>query len=352
MTEKDYIKDFEEMFDLGSKNDRNEQSEEYGYSSESDDDFETLAKEISGEIEELDDKGISIKGDVPEIVTKVSLESKSTEDDVFLDKDDNELEADVISKKFGEGLDKIEEDMQQGWDKKDKKIEEKVGERIRGGDQVEWSFNSPAPMWDSFYAQKRLLIQSHMIGAQVEYEKWLNEMSEARVDISSEIFDQELMVKQMEEVQQHRERMKFIAIRVNNQYFMFKKFEEMLRGFLAKVQYVKPQIKQEGFIMEHMQDVVLYLSRLDALHDSVIKVEKTLAGAFDVLSRKVTISMELSPAERQLRKEDYQNRKNNLSVAENKQEVNDDLDGFDDLPTGAKVEPGKVKVGAIKWEEI
>ena len=215
---------------------------------------------------------------------------------------------------------------------------------------------SQSSMYNGFYSKKRDFLFKYMVGGQIEYKRWTRELEEATVIIRGEVFDHQLIIDQMEEVQMHRERVKAIQVRVNNQYYTFKRFVEMMRGFLSRVEYLKPVIRQEGLIMEHMRDLELYFARLEALHDSATKTEKTLAAAFDTLSRKCTICMELKPAERM----DI-NKSVNISQSNTKyipkKEVSiraksSDFDEFDDLPVNAKVAPVDHKVGAIGWGDI
>ena len=157
----------------------------------------------------------------------------------------------------------------------------------------------------------------------------------------------------MEQVQQFRNRVKYIGVRVNNQYFLFDRFIILLRGYLARVQYLKPVLKQEGLILEHLGDIELYFERLRALHKSVGDSEKNLAAAYEMLSRKVTICMELPPAERYERPSSYNSKFSNFQekkVVVEKSSV--DLKSFDDLPDNAQAGQKEQKVGKIGWGDI
>jgi len=88
-------------------------------------------------------------------------------------------------------------------------------------------------------------------------------LEEAQVDVITEVFDQQVIIRQMEEVQQFRNRVKYIGVRVNNQHFLFKRFTPLLRGYLSRIQYLKPVLKQDGLVLEHMGDIEMYFERLN-----------------------------------------------------------------------------------------
>lgn len=351
------VSEFDKMFDLEpSVNvDDNEQAEEYAHSSESDEPFDQLAKEMSDQIKSIDDKGADIAPDHPKDIInsicgneKKSCSSDDVEEDMFAD----DLipappEAAPTPPEVASTLPEVasalpEEEIIMGTEKKGMK-----------SDNVEWMLDSPSAMYNSLYIKKKELLFKHMVGGQVEYTRWMDELAEAKVDIRGEIFDNQLIIRQMEEVQQNRERVKYIQIRVNNQYYMFKRYIEMMRGFLARIEYIKPVSKQEGLIMEHMRDIELYYTRLEALHDSANKTEKTLGAAFDTLSRKATICMELKPAERRERQDaapEEVSSRTSYPVAEKIRY--EKFDEYDDLPSNAQAVPLDHKVGQIGWGEI
>ncbi len=350
MAEKE-LEEFEEMFGLTStKTDDSDQAEEYGHSTEPDEPFEEIVEEMSNEIKDMKDKGFEMeetKKEAQEIIEEICEKGSDRsehkdEDDIFdsLPQDDSKQEEDWNN---------IEEEPEpESEETTSSNLEQ---ETVSNDDKIKWLFKSPSAMYDNFYKAKEKLIFEYMVGGQVEYTRWINELANAEVKIKSEVFDQQITLDQMEEVQQHRERVKYISIRVNNQYYMFKRFIEIMRGFLAKIQYIKPQIKQEGLIFEHMRDLELYYTRLEALHDSALKAEKSLAAAFDTLSRKVSICMELRPVDRYEKKERPVERREERPIIR-KEEDNSDLDIFDELPSNASTRPKKLKTGEIGWDEF
>ena len=399
VNEKD-IEEFEDMFDLSSdKNDEeNDQTEEYGHSTESIEPFESLAKEVSEKIQESDHKGSSVTGvkvfdhaltdkevaevckedphdiiksvcsdgdvdiivqeKVEEIEEKVEEATDNPDDDFFDELPVQEKPAkkeEAPEDPVDDSEDEIGSTPVEGSHSKTPPPKVDYGEIGSGDDKIEWMLESPSAMYNSFYQRKRDLLFKYMVGGQIEYKRWTQELEEAKVTIKGEVFDHQLIIDQMEAVQQHRERVKAIHVRVNNQYFTFKRFVEMMRGFMARTEYLKPVIRQEGLIMEHMRDVELYYARLEALHDSATKTEKMLAAAFDTLSRKCTICMELKPSERvELKSEGsaYTPPAYTPPKAPPAREKSSEFDKFDDLPSNAQAAPIGHKVGAIGWGDI
>lgn len=361
MTDQDTLKEFEKMFELDSVGDSG-QSEEYGHSTDSDESFDDLEKEMSGKISELEDKGASVEKEDPhDIIMDVASREESEEpdekddpEDIFDSDDDfdsiDETEKKEIVKETAEAIAQYHEEKENENESDDTFHND--GFKIID-DKIQWALESPSSMYDNFYRQKKIFLDNCVckVGGQVEYSRWTKELEEAEVDVVSEVFDQQVMIDKMEEVQQFRNRVKYIGVRVNNQYYAFERFISLLRGYLAKVQYLKPVLKQDGLILEHMGDIELYFERLRALHSSVSITEKNLAAAYEMLSRKVTICMELPPAERYEKPSQKSSYVSKLA-AQKQAEANEALDDFDDLPMNAKAGPREHRPGKISWGEI
>ena len=385
--EKD-IEWFDDVFDLSpdKKDDENEQTEEYGHGTGSSDSFEDLAKEMSEDIQKGEDKGHGLSGeDTHDIIEAVCSKGEVDEISEIVEEaladlansaHESKMEEEMaIKEEFSDNPDDVDDFFDKLPDQKEvvEEIVEPVvkseeitapnsatigpppvvdyGDVGDGNDKIEWMLESPSSMYESFYAKKRNLLFKYMVGGQMEYKRWTQELEDARVIIKGEVFDHELIIRQMEAVQQHRERVKSIHVRVNNQYFTFKRFVEMMKGSLARIEYLKPVIRQEGLIMEHMRDLELYYARLEALHDSATKTEKTLEKAFDTLSRKCTICMELKAPERV----DLKSKSTSYTppaYTPPVREKSSEFDEFDDLPSNAQAAPIGHKVGVIGWGEV
>lgn len=271
-----------------------------------------------------------------------------------------DLSKDEIKSKSEESKPESEESKPESLNDKEENTIDKVGvenKLITEDGDVKWSLESPSAMYDSFYEQKKRVLESCLAGGQVEYNLWSRELEEAQVNVVTEVFDQQVIINQMEAVQQFRNRVKYLGVRINNQYFLFDRFVPLLRGYLARIQYLKPVLKQEGLILEHMGDIEMYFERLRGLHKSVADTEKNLAAAYDMLSRKVTICMELPPVERRGKPESKTDKyehygiKNNIETPQSHpQSAN--LSDFDNLPLGATAGAEEKKSGATGWDTL
>jgi hypothetical protein len=381
MTNRDTIKEFEAMFDLVSDKEEGEQSEEYGYSHGVEESFGDLENDMKQEIQQLKEKGAELevkkeKENPHDIIRDVSantvVEEKKPVEDMFDDFDElpeqphkeeaiegtKETEAEEVVVFAPETVAEVEIEEVETVEEPVVKVSEAedvfIDKIENNDDKIKWSLKSLSSMYDSFYRKKREFLNNYMVGGEIEYLEWTKELEEAQVDVITEVFDQQVIIKQMEEIQQYRDRVKYIGVRVNNQYFLFDRFIELLRGSLARIQYLKPVLKQDGLIFEHMWDIELYFQRLKALHNSVVSTEKNLAAAYEMLSRKVTICMELPPAERYSKKSEYRSKfaVPSIPIPDSEKEVNTDLDGFDDLPTDAKAGPKENISGPCEWGDL
>ncbi len=435
MTEKDTLKEFEDMFDLSSANDSEDQAEEYGNSAETEEPFEELIKDVKQDLEDAPEKGSAIEVEDPHDIVKDVSSKEPEEDDIQViqethEEDDIKViqdiqeeekvvstiigemdfdtlpEQEISKKEVMEEINEVHDQMahipnketEETFEKTDKgedletipldadggvsgfinyvrpedlpAISESlesssldnfsvdIGSMI-DGDKTKWGLESNSIMYEPFYKQKKRMLEICLVGGQIEYSGWTKELEEAQVDVVTEVFDQQVIIHQMEDVQKFRNRVKYIGVRVNNQYFLFKRFTPLLRGYLARIQYLKPVLKQDGLVLEHMGDIEMYFERLEGLHKSVADTENNLAAAYEMLSRKVTICMELPPVERY----DKARAKSTQSKFEyiEKHDVKPDVvepcklegfDDFDDLPTGAKAGPKDMTVGKIGWNDF
>jgi hypothetical protein len=400
MTE-DTLKEFEEMFNLGpSKDSDDQQAEEYGNSMDAEEPFNELVQEVSEDIQSTSDTGTAlevenphdmIKGimaesenyteQVPEVIEpepepEPEPEKKeSTEIDMFDDFDsipEDELKEvkeepkevkEEPKEEISEEVKEVVSDMSDFHEEIKQKEEEVVEETqidqisvesssMMDGDKIKWSLKSPSAMYESFYRQKKNVLDSCLAGGQIEFSLWSKELEDASVDVVTEVFDQQVIIKQMEAVQQFRNRVKYIGVRVNNQYFLFDRFAPLLRGYLARIQYIKPALKQDGLVLEHMGDIEFYFERLRSLHKSVADAEKNLAAAYEMLSRKVTICMELPPAERYSKPEHKDSGMKYHYEKEKSFQASEELRDFDDLPVDATAGPEEKKSGAVGWDSL
>jgi len=248
--------------------------------------FESLINSVSDSIKDMDD-GKDLGG----VEESDSLDIPVKKDE----KDEKDEEPNVLPSPPEPLFSKVESEPDINAVEKIKDSSREL--RIVDG-KIEWMTDSPSGLYDSFYRKKKEIIKSFLIGGQLPFDEWVKELLECNVDTTSEVFDSVKYVKQMDEIQQMRQRVKNIQLKCNNQYFILERFIGLIRGSLARIQYLKPQAKQNGLIYEHLKDIELYFSKLKTLFNSSHEVMKTLDGAYDSLSRKATITMPLKSGDR------------------------------------------------------
>ena len=288
MANKEAIDDFVNMFDVENKNIEKEEEKE------SQESFSSLVDELSEDISLLDKKKSKTSKKIPQ------KEEIVEEKEVLNNNEKKEI-------KFVNG-------------------------------EIQWLLKSPTKLYDKFYQRKKELIEEFTKGGHLPFERWTVELLDCNVNTQSEVFDNKIYVRQMGQIQQYMERVKNIQIKCNNQYFIWKRFIDGLKGTLARTEYLKPALKQDGLVLEHMRDVEWYYGSLQSMHESAKSVMETLERAFEMLSRKATITTPIKSGDKYYKPLDRTS-----------QEL---LSGYDELPEKAEVKNKVEKNNFLDWEEI
>ena len=358
--DKNFLDEFEQIFDVvptvNNDNSDDEIVEEYGGREDMDktaEGVESLKKSIKDTIEKENiEKGEELPTDsnkldnpkdvimeVVENVANKNVANKNVESKKEIQKttiiDKEEFDLDDLDDISNDII--VEKEKEKEEDNKQPPIVVIDGIKITDGN-INWMLDCPSEKYKPFYDRKKEFIEKTTHGGQVEYNRWMGELRNATVDVHSRTFDRERVRKRMEEVQGHRERIKQIQIECNKQYFYWKAFMPLLKGFLARIEYIKPSLKQDGLVMEHMSDMEFYFSRLEALHDSAQIAEKTLESAYEMLSREVSICMEMKPTLRYERGQTIS--------------TNDYRDDYDDVSHISTPDESKTTRGTIGWGDI
>ena len=157
---------------------------------------------------------------------------------------------------------------------------------------LSWNFTSPSALYNSFYYSKRELIEK-MIGPDVlNFHVLNNELEQAHVDISSETFDPQEAAQKMTQVQQYRSRICALFIKINKQFFILERQVSIFEGKLARIHYEKPSVKNLAVQQEHMNDMFMYFDKLVGIRDSARHVMQNLDGAYECLSRRISVSLQ------------------------------------------------------------
>jgi hypothetical protein len=156
-----------------------------------------------------------------------------------------------------------------------------------------WNTKTKNLTFISFYEMKKDALHGWLLpGGEINFIQTHDELVHARVDLSTiEFGDLHSMFDSLKNVQHWKDRVTEISLRVNAQYYSWKRAVELFRGTLARMYYEKPAEKQDGVVMEHMGDMIRYFSQLEALHANVDAVTRNLDNAFDCISRQITVSM-------------------------------------------------------------
>jgi len=296
-----------------------------------------------------------IEDATPDIIDRINSAIESScgleeiENDTLLGIVDENIKSEEVDL-FSDGEEEDKENLQEEVDLFDKEQEEQEKQEEQAGQVKEeiftekfssvekprivcydtlsdspWLLESPAAKYDVFYREKKKIVNRCCPGGLIPFTKWREELRGSSIDISVITFDPKEIHIKMQYVQNLRERIKEMQIDVNIQYFLWKRAIVLMRGSLARVESDKPTIKQEGVYYEHMSDLEHYFASLEGLHDVLERVNKTLEGAFECLSRQVTIALPMKSLER------YDNVKPEQEGTKKNQIPSKDIEEFDEL---------------------
>lgn len=151
-----------------------------------------------------------------------------------------------------------------------------------------WQTTSPADKFDHFYSEKRFFLDNYLLkNGEIDFKTFYSELENASVDTNVPTFDVEELGRRITKVMQYRDRIKYIQLKINSQYFLWKESIDLFQGLLKKVDFDRG--KQEGNVFEHMKDMVLYFAELEGLFQSCQIVSKHFDAAYASLSRQIAI---------------------------------------------------------------
>jgi len=157
-----------------------------------------------------------------------------------------------------------------------------------------WFLNPPSPMFNHFYSEKSNFIRIITKGCKpLDFNKLTSELISSTVSTNVELSDLPGMAEKLTRIQDFLDRVVQIKIQATSQCASSKRGVELLRGVLAKVSYEKPAARQDGVIYDHMRDIEMYASSLESLEQNAKDVYHNLLEAKEILSRKISISIEL-----------------------------------------------------------
>lgn len=252
----------------------------------------------------------------------LSLVSNETDpfasmDDEVEDKTDSEVKNEQEDKEDKE--DEVEnEDPEQEEEQKveeieeiDEDVEEEVateaeevysgvefGRKEQGG---RWLLKSPESSLNEFYAAKEDVIRHILPGGEVPFNRYRQDMLDARVDMRT-TYNQHELSDRMHLIQSHKDRLKEIQLHISSQLFKWDRAVEMLRGKLYHYKPTKPASAFDGVVYDHLRDMEFYYAELKGINTAAEQVSRTLDSAYNCLSRQVTITMPSSSPDRYAQK--------------------------------------------------
>lgn len=361
-----------DSFDIPLEQNENEMEETTNAESNSDNDFLKVIGEATEVIANIPDKGFVLSAPKQEtnssplenvLDTVVQNQKKQKEQETTKTVEES-IKTDifdevVIEAKIEEKQEVKEEIKEEVVDEKEEGTEEaseEVSESIKDSPMVVsndasiekgkiiWQLESNSPLYEDFYRLKKQKYYTFTGGCPLDFDLCESELLKCRVDISTEVLDKKILLGKMDAVVQAVERVKIIQMKINDQYFVWRRFIELMRGALARVQYLKPQCKQDGLVMEHLGDMEYYVARLENLHNASNEIGKTLDKAFEAISRKVTVALSIEEKRIDRKTTTFEPNKN-----ENSSRISVD---YDDIKIGTEIKEEKRVSGTIDWENI
>lgn len=331
-------------------------------------DFTDLTEDISSIVDSMDNKGAILE--VKENNNLGSEENKPSKQDNLIEEnnvgDIEDLiaesieEAEILTQKQQNSENESKQDLIESStkatvdiDQLKSMVEDEDEDFVVKGEQIFWNLDSPSDLYDEFYKIKRKYVHKFCSGKQFNFDKYYRELHDCKVDISTEVLDKEVLMPKMDALVQCIERVTMIQVKINHQYFIWKRYAELLRGALSRIQYLKPALKQDGLILEHMNDVEFYAERLHGLHLSADKVMRSLDRAFEALNRKVSIMLASQSKNPDRVSNDDSYVSNEIKTNTSSQVVNnvENFKDYDGLEVGVKV-TANTKPGEIDWGDI
>lgn len=227
--------------------------------------------------------------------------------------------------------------------------------RIVNG-KFQWLLNCPNERFIPFYTAKAESLQDMLPSGQINFDKYGADLKSSFINLTLDSNDLDDLCKKMNDLQQSRERVVEIILHVDSQYYVWERFLDLMRGVLARSQYEKPVLKQEGVVFVHMRDMELYYAKLRGIHNTGSLVLKNIDMAWETLSRRVTISMGDRDREVKDRKP-YNDSPLNKEIAsipnasQKNPESDSSLSDYDELSGSAPIQSNEHSVGAqeISW---
>jgi len=98
----------------------------------------------------------------------------------------------------------------------------------------------------------------------------------------------ELIRYKIDSAQKHRIRVTTILVEAYEQFFIWERILELLRGKLWKDHHTKGAEKRDGLVLEHLVDMEEYVAKLKGIIEAAKKLDNFLVASSDSLSRQLS----------------------------------------------------------------
>ena len=179
----------------------------------------------------FDDDKEEIKKELPVEVKKKEVEKsesvivKEEKSEVTLADKDNVV---AEEKPANETKDVVQEDNSVSPDIKAQTQSDLNTEPLKLDLSDRWQLVSPSPLYDKLYEEKRWFLSNTLRRhGELPFDDFYTEIEAVNVDTNVPSWDTEEVGRRIAEVQRWRDRMRYIQIRVNAQYFPWKRFMDL-----------------------------------------------------------------------------------------------------------------------------
>ena len=218
-------------------------------------------------------------------------------------------------------------------------------------DPEAWHLTPPSPKFTEMYLAKRRAIGYMLPGGKLPFERFEREIEEANINPNTVTYDLNELYERMQDIQGYKHRVLDIKLQAEHQFFLWKRHMEMFRGWAARVEGAKGAAV-EGVAYQHLWDWEKYWGQLESLAKTSEGVMRTLEGAYDCLSRQVTIILDSNRANR----DGTRFEQKEFRVPEQQPEVStprQDMTKYDSLDGTTNHPPAKKKaVDMDGWEVV
>lgn len=123
----------------------------------------------------------------------------------------------------------------------------------------------------------------------IDVESYKKEVSSYSIDFSIYgVPEYVALCEKLNQISRTKTRLSQIILEISSQIFLWRKIQEMLSGKLFLDKDIRGQQKRDGLALEHMNDVVHYVSEIDGLYEGCKRIDELLSTQFDSISRQIS----------------------------------------------------------------